>query len=50
LIVSATFLPMPPEAAKLARLAQLAARTNFILSFPMLLMMAVASHYPIFWS
>jgi uncharacterized membrane protein len=42
--------PMPPEAAKLARLAQLAARTNFILSFPMLLMMAVASHYPIFRS
>src|SRR5215471_3490891 len=27
--------PMPPEAAKLARLAQLAARTNFVLSFPM---------------
>jgi uncharacterized membrane protein len=40
--------PMPPEAAGLARLAQLAARTNFVLSFPMLLMMAVASHYPIF--
>jgi uncharacterized membrane protein len=42
--------PMPPEAAKLARLAQLAARTNFVLSFPMLLMMATASHYPIFRS
>jgi uncharacterized membrane protein len=42
--------PMPPEAAKLARLAQLAAHTNFVLSFPMLLMMAVASHYPIFRS
>jgi uncharacterized membrane protein len=42
--------PMPPEAAELARLAQLAARTNFVLSFPMLLMMAVASHYPIFRS
>ncbi len=42
--------PMPPEAAKLARLAQLAAQTNFVLSFPMLLMMAVASHYPIFRS
>jgi uncharacterized membrane protein len=41
---------MPPEAARLARLAQLAARTNFVLSFPMLLMMAVASHYPIFRS
>jgi uncharacterized membrane protein len=42
--------PMPAEAAKLARLAQLAARTNFVLSFPMLLMMAVASHYPVFRS
>jgi len=42
--------PMPQEAAKLARLAHLAAQTNFVLSFPMLLMMAVASHYPIFRS
>lgn len=42
--------PMPPEAAKLAHLAHLAAQTNFVLSFPMLLMMAVASHYPIFRS
>jgi uncharacterized membrane protein len=42
--------PMPPEAAKLAQLAHLAAQTNFILSFPLLLMMAVASHYPIFRS
>jgi len=42
--------PMPPEAARLAQLSQLAARTNFVLSFPMLLMMAVASHYPIFTS
>jgi uncharacterized membrane protein len=40
--------PMPPEAQNLARLAQLTARTNFVLSFPMLLMMAVASHYPVF--
>jgi uncharacterized membrane protein len=47
---AANSTPMPPEAAKLARLAQLAARTNFVLSFPMLLMMAVASHYPIFRS
>jgi len=39
--------PLPPEAAKLAQLTQLAAQTNFILSFPLLLMMAVASHYPI---
>jgi uncharacterized membrane protein len=42
--------PMPPEAQKLARLAQLAAWTNFVLSFPMLLMMAVASHYAVFRS
>jgi uncharacterized membrane protein len=42
--------PMPPEAAKLAQLAHLAAQTNFILSFPLLMMMAVASHYPIFRS
>ncbi len=42
--------PMPPEAAKLARIAHLAAQTNFVLSFPMLLMMAVASHYPMFRS
>ena len=47
---AASGTPMPAEAAKLARLAQLAARTNFVLSFPMLLMMAVASHYPIFRS
>jgi len=47
---AASGTPMHAEAQKLARLAQLAARTNFILSFPMLLMMAVASHYPIFRS
>jgi uncharacterized membrane protein len=47
---AASGTPMPAEAQKLARLAQLAARTNFILSFPMLLMMAIASHYPIFRS
>lgn len=40
--------PMPPEAAKLARLVFLASRTNFFLSFPMLFFMAAASHYPIF--
>ncbi|HKD46010.1 MAG TPA: urate hydroxylase PuuD [Candidatus Angelobacter sp.] len=40
--------PMPAEAAHLSRLSGLAARTNFVLSFPMLLMMAVASHYPVF--
>jgi uncharacterized membrane protein len=40
--------PMPPEAAPLARIGQLASRANFVLTFPMLLMMAVASHYPVF--
>ena len=40
--------PIPPEAAQLARIAALASRANFVLSFPMLLMMAVASHYPVF--
>jgi uncharacterized membrane protein len=35
---------------RLAAMANLAARTNFIVSFPMLLMMAVASHYPVFGS
>jgi uncharacterized membrane protein len=47
---AASGTPMPAEAQRLARIAQLAARTNFILSFPMLLMMAVASHYPVFRS
>ncbi|HEX7288248.1 MAG TPA: urate hydroxylase PuuD [Candidatus Angelobacter sp.] len=42
--------PIPPEAARLASVANLAARTNFIVSFPMLLMMAVASHYPMLGS
>ena len=41
---------LPPEAAKLARLSLLASRANFVLSFPMLLFMAVASHYPVFRS
>lgn len=40
--------PMPPEAAQLSRLALLSSRANFVLSFPMLLFMAIASHYPIF--
>ncbi len=40
--------PVPAEAARLSRLAALAAWTNFVLSFPMLLMMASASHYPMF--
>lgn len=42
--------PMPAEAMRLSRLAALTARTNFVLSFPMLLFMAIASHYPIFGS
>lgn len=40
--------PMPEQAAELARVSRLAANTNFALSFPMLLMMAIASHYPLF--
>ena len=40
--------PMPAETAKVARLAFLATRLNFVLSFPMLFFMAVASHYPVF--
>lgn len=47
---SARSTPLPEEAARLAGLAGLAARTNFVLSFPMLLLMAVASHYPVFGS
>jgi uncharacterized membrane protein len=39
--------PMPPELARFGAAGQLAAQTNFVLSFPMLLMMAVASHYPV---
>ncbi|MCL4524045.1 MAG: urate hydroxylase PuuD [Acidobacteria bacterium] len=38
--------PMPPEAAKLQRLAFLVSRANFYLSFPMLFFMATASHFP----
>ena len=40
--------PMPPEAAKLARQAFLASRTNFWLSFPMLFFMAASTHYQLF--
>jgi len=42
--------PIPPEAAQLSRVALLTSRTNFVLSFPMLLFMAIASHYPVFGS
>ncbi|HEY6248589.1 MAG TPA: urate hydroxylase PuuD [Candidatus Angelobacter sp.] len=40
--------PIPSEAAQLSRIALLTSRTNFVLSFPMLLFMGIASHYPIF--
>jgi len=40
--------PIPPEAAKMARRAFLASRTNAWLSLPMLFFMAAASHYPMF--
>jgi uncharacterized membrane protein len=36
--------PPPPEMAKHARIAYLASRTNFWLSFPMLLLMIFAAH------
>jgi uncharacterized membrane protein len=39
--------PMPVEAPALSLLAQLISRTNFVLTFPMLLFMAIASHYPV---
>jgi uncharacterized membrane protein len=39
---------MPPEAAKVARLAFLTSRVNFWLSFPMLFFMGAASHYILF--
>lgn len=45
---TASGAPMPQEAAQLSRLALLTSRTNFVLSFPMLLFMAIASHYPLF--
>jgi uncharacterized membrane protein len=45
---AASGTPMPGEAARLARIGRLAANTNFALSFPMLLMMAAASHFPVF--
>jgi len=40
--------PMPPEAAKTARISLLCTRLNFWLSFPMLFFMAAASHYFMF--
>lgn len=47
---AASGTPIPAEAAHLSRLAMLASRANFVLSFPMLLFMAIASHYPVFAS
>ncbi len=38
--------PMPPESVPLARLAFLASRANFWLSFPMLFFMAASAHFP----
>jgi uncharacterized membrane protein len=40
--------PLPSEAQKAARLSFLVSRINFVLSFPLLFFMAVASHYPLF--
>ena len=40
--------PIPPEAAKAARLSFLVSRINFVLTFPLLLFMGIASHYPLF--
>ena len=40
--------PMPPEAARMARLSFLCARISFWLSFPMLFFMGAASHYAMF--
>jgi uncharacterized membrane protein len=40
--------PIPPEAQKASRLAFLVSRINFVLSFPLLFFMAVASHYALF--
>ena len=40
--------PIPPEAEKAARLSFLVSRINFVLSFPLLFFMGVASHYPLF--
>jgi uncharacterized membrane protein len=40
--------PIPPEAAKVAKLVFLCSRVNFWLSFPMLFFMTAASHYVMF--
>jgi uncharacterized membrane protein len=43
---AASGTPLPVDATRLPRLILLSSRTNFVLSFPMLLFMAIASHYP----
>lgn len=40
--------PIPAQSVRMARIALLASRTNFFLSFPMLFLMGAASHYPVF--
>lgn len=45
---TATKTPPPPQMAKHARIAYLASRTNFYLSFPMLLFMGMSAHFPQF--
>ncbi len=46
--LAANGTPIPAESAALARLGFLCSRTNFYLSFPMLFLMAAASHYQMF--
>jgi uncharacterized membrane protein len=43
---SAHGAPMPPEAAKLTRVATLTMHINFWLSFPMIFFMAASAHFP----
>lgn len=40
--------PIPDKAKSMARQAFLMSRANFVMSFPMLFLMAAASHYPMF--
>jgi len=39
-------VPMPPEAAKLGRMATITMQINFWLSFPMVFFMAASAHFP----
>jgi uncharacterized membrane protein len=45
---AASSAPMPPELQKLSLLSAVTARTNFVLTFPMLFFMAAGSHYVLF--